>query len=389
MENLTYPCLSVRENEFVIFNKFYGSRQYSAQTLKQNLYRSTNLKKEFDNLVNAKDEILLDKWVDDCKYMGKLIKQDLLENGIEIKEFGTMSKNSIKAYRKRIEIFVNALRFHKSKKKSGYFLTFVTLTLPSKQRHSDNVLKKCLNRFLDLLKKSKEVRNYVWKAEAQKNGNIHFHVLIDKFIDYVYIRKTWNSIIDKLGYISEYSKNMLENGFKYQKGLGKSFQKQLDYYNEQKNSGFKNPNSTDIHQLKNINNPAKYITKYMCKIEKNKRPIYGNIIRSTSALSKLNYLQIEGDLNLIEQIEQHYSKSIVVLENCKIVKCNTYKYFKAKAKQYQHKITNFYEQAFNYLFGISKDDSKRYEPIIECEPVNCKQIFERYKNPLQNQISLF
>ena len=44
-----------------------------------------------------------------------------------------------------------------------YKLTFITLTLPSKQIHSDNEIKsKCLNQFLIELKKNYGVSRYIW-----------------------------------------------------------------------------------------------------------------------------------------------------------------------------------------------------------------------------------
>ncbi len=37
---------------------------------------------------------------------------------------------------------------------------------------------------MDNMKKSYQVDYYVWKAEPQKNGNIHFHILMDRWVDY-------------------------------------------------------------------------------------------------------------------------------------------------------------------------------------------------------------
>ena len=44
-------------------------------------------------------------------------------------------------------------------------ITFITLTLPSKQIHTDNEIKaKCLNQFLIEISKYHKVSNYVWRA---------------------------------------------------------------------------------------------------------------------------------------------------------------------------------------------------------------------------------
>lgn len=122
-------------------------------------------------------------------------------------------------------------------------LTFVTLTLPSAQMHTDKELNRlALNRFLQNCKRRFGVINYIWRAERQKNGNIHYHILIDNYIHYLRVRKEWNLIMADLGYIQKF----------------------------QEVHGHSNPNSTDIHALKNIKNVTAYITKYVSKCEEYK-----------------------------------------------------------------------------------------------------------------------
>lgn len=53
-----------------------------------------------------------------------------------------------------------------------------------------------LHRFLDALSKHVKRRyseelSYVWVAELQKNGNIHFHILLNKRLPIAYYRKLW------------------------------------------------------------------------------------------------------------------------------------------------------------------------------------------------------
>lgn len=117
-------------------------------------------------------------------------------------------------------------------------VNFITLTLSSEQIHTDQTLKsQLLNQFLIEAKHKWNLNNYVWKAERQKNGNLHFHILTDTFIPYMELRNCWNRIQNKLGYIDRFS---LKNNKT-------------------------NANSTDIHSLKKINNIAHYVSKYMSK----------------------------------------------------------------------------------------------------------------------------
>jgi hypothetical protein len=133
---------------------------------------------------------------------------------------------------------------NKTKSTFKFKVNMVTLTLASKQIHSDQEIKsKLLNQLLLELKERYHVKNYVWKSEYQNNGNIHFHILTDKFIPWNELQNRWNRIQNKLGYIDRIvftPKN-------------------------------KQPNSTDVHSLRKIKNIASYCTKYMTKENKRYR----------------------------------------------------------------------------------------------------------------------
>lgn len=167
-------------------------------------------------------------------------------------------------------------QWKKHKKKIN--LNFVTLTFPAKQEHTDLEAKKMLNYYLTELKNSIGNFMYVWKAEKQKNGNIHFHVLINRYVNYLHIRKIWNAILNRYGYIEKYkqklSKMTMQEYINYRKNNAKikHTQKHIENYKkayrEGKKTGWTNPNTTDVHSLRSIKSAAAYITKYMCKDEK-------------------------------------------------------------------------------------------------------------------------
>lgn len=126
----------------------------------------------------------------------------------------------------------------KTGKKYRFKLSFVTLTLPSRQRHTDQEIKsKVLKNWLDVMRKQYGLKNYLWRAEAQTNGNIHFHIVIDKYIHYSELRRLWNQSAELLGYVTE-------------------FQNQF---------GHRDPNSTDVHSIKHIRHIARYLAKYCSK----------------------------------------------------------------------------------------------------------------------------
>lgn len=153
----------------------------------------------------------------------------------------------------------------------NFKIAFITLTLPSNQIHPDNQIKsECLNQFLIELRYRFHVANYIWRAEKQKNGNIHFHLLIDKFIPWSEIRDRWNRITNKLGYVDRYRDQMRSfhsGGFHQRKELLESwsYKSQIKAYKAGKANDWHNPNSTDIHSLYRIKRVKEYITKYCTK----------------------------------------------------------------------------------------------------------------------------
>lgn len=81
-------------------------------------------------------------------------------------------------------------------------LSFITLTLSSKQQHSDKWIKRhMLGRLIVNLNRKNYAENYIWKAERQKNGNIHFHIITDSFIPHLLLRREWNAIQRENNYI--------------------------------------------------------------------------------------------------------------------------------------------------------------------------------------------
>lgn len=125
--------------------------------------------------------------------------------------------------------------YEKASGKSFRFkVNFVTLTLPSSQKHTDSeIVKLALSPFLEAWAKRSRGLLYVWKAEVQDNGNIHFHITTNTFIHYAKLRHRWNFYMEKLGYLQP---------------------EQLDLVN-----------STDVHSTKHIKKLASYLCAYVSK----------------------------------------------------------------------------------------------------------------------------
>lgn len=138
-------------------------------------------------------------------------------------------------------------------------VSFITLTLASKQLHDDNAIKsKLLDQFLTEIRTQFCVEHYIWCAEPQHNGNLHFHLTTNKYIPWWEIRRIWNRVQDKLGYTSRF----------------------FDKF------GHDNPNSIDVHSVRNIKNLPAYLYKYFTK-ENLVRPIQGRRWGLSQSLSRL------------------------------------------------------------------------------------------------------
>lgn len=153
----------------------------------------------------------------------------------------------------------------------NFRLAFVTLTLPAGQMHPDTFIKsECLNHFLVELRKFYNVKNYVWKAELQKNENIHFHLITDQYLDYQALRRRWNRILSKHGYISAYSERFSKMSLTdYHNLRNKSdkcdFHISAKAYAAGQKSKWSNPNTVDVRKVRDKKDLAIYLAKYISK----------------------------------------------------------------------------------------------------------------------------
>ena len=198
--------------------------------------------------------------------------QDALRNEYS----GELGFTGVRKIRKAIENFAQSIRYENytvpgTEVDVNSKLKFITLTLPAKQMHSDKALHRlALNRFLIAAKRKFKMRNYLWRAETQKNGNLHYHILNDVYIYHVQLTEIWNDIMKDLGYIGVYKLSrtiFFKKGFKFSSSQLTVEQKaqEMKAYERGVASNWSSPNSTDIHNLQNVDNVEGYVTKYMSK----------------------------------------------------------------------------------------------------------------------------
>lgn len=215
---------------------------------------------------------------------------------------GFMSQKSRSTVKFRLMSWIGSVQAYFSSrkqfmKKIDLHFTFVTLTLPSRQNHTDQELKRnALDPFIRQLKRVHRVKHYFWVCEVQKNDNAHFHLIIDRAIDALDLRKLWNGYMEDLGYIDDYRWNQElhhRDGFKPRAHLFKKWplQAQIQSYIRGKKSNWSDPNSTDIHSLKKIRNLGAYCSKYLTK-ETDGRKVEGRLWGCSDGLRDLDAIDI-------------------------------------------------------------------------------------------------
>lgn len=204
------PTTQLRSNRMIIYDKYIGPRG----NREQGKLRAENMKEQRKKA-----------------YKGQLSKggKKRLERAIY-----TLTKATKK--RKLYNPVCKAMVSH--------HLSFLTLTVSDSTTNytSREVQATCLRPFLDWLVKTHQVKLYIWKAELQKRGQVHYHIIFPNLIPYWEIKNKWNYLQLKAGYLEGY------------------FEKYGSY----------SPNSVDIHSMYKVKDAAAYLAKYMTKAVKSK-----------------------------------------------------------------------------------------------------------------------
>jgi hypothetical protein len=116
--------------------------------------------------------------------------------------------------------------------------SFITLTIASNKNISARTAyDHLLAPFLDWMRKTMQVKTYIWKAEMQKRGQIHYHITTPAWIHYREIRNKWNALQRDAGLLDDYARE----------------------------HGHFNPNSTDVHNTRSIKKMDQYLVKELAK----------------------------------------------------------------------------------------------------------------------------
>jgi hypothetical protein len=213
---------------------------------------------------------------------------------------GKMSPGAVKRIRTAVDVLlqkspVKEMRNPITLKWLRFRLTFVTLTISSTALIPHRIAyKQGLEPFLRWFRR-KGCRDYVWKAELQERGQIHYHITANQFVRYDEVRSEWNRLQASAGWLVEFQER-----FKHS-----------------------NPNSTDIRAVRESSEIGGYLAKYMSKGEE-RGAIDGKAWGCSQSLAGVRFFSVDRDdteTNTVERlVEQGLAKS-VELEQCVWVRC--------------------------------------------------------------------
>lgn len=123
---------------------------------------------------------------------------------------GYMSPATKRKFRRIASTWLRSIMLYRAEVKRKWdpgraYPTMITLTLPVQQVHTDReIYRACLMPWIQMMRREYSIEQYVWRAEAQENGNLHYHVIVDRYIPKRAITLSWNQAIDNLDYRARY-----------------------------------------------------------------------------------------------------------------------------------------------------------------------------------------
>lgn len=292
----------------------------------------------------------------------KQSKKEIMLTNRKTEYNGFMSPATKRKVRTILTTWLTAVKEHdafkmKESKVKQRRLTFATLTISESQKHDDNFIKRnMLNKFLINVKRKFNVKYYFWRAEKQKNGNIHFHLILDTYISNVKLQAEWNEIQKKAGYLDKFFK---------------------------KNNRHNAP-STDIRQVADLDKSIDYVMKYVSKnpddLKNEKLKVNGRIWGCSDELRKLKPYSFAEDSGVVEQLYVAAKKGqaeVFEADFFTIYKLDTLSFLEKHSKRILNDMRIYYRNVYIDLYIdmpiIKKDNIINVNPSGIAKPIMIQQ----------------
>lgn len=228
-----------------------------------------------------------------------------LNQGFETRGVSEVTRRKILQHCKMLSLLSKEVTVRNSK---GYYVKhrtiFITLTLPSTQSHTDTeITKGCFSPFLDRCRKLGLLSNYVWRAEKQKNGNVHYHILTDTFCHFSLLRNLWLLCVDKLGYVKSYTEKFSKMSFEDYRSQpfnkNRTAHQVATAYAHGVRTKWKFPPSVSVDYIQDEKELQHYLSKYVSKDDKDsKNIVQGRVWSASQSVSEaLKFFKGDNTIN--------------------------------------------------------------------------------------------
>jgi hypothetical protein len=281
------------------------------------------------------------------------VKDSSLANLKKEKFQGNISHSQQSVIKKKLTAWITSIieqnkATRYSYKRKEHYPVFITVTLASEQVHPDKEIKrKLLDLFIKRIKKEFGIEKYFWRAEKQENGNIHFHIVADKYCRYIKLLEIWNKVQENLGYITE-------------------FQKRYPH---------QTPAGVNVKGIKDVKNFVNYVIKY-CAKNSQVKAVQGRVYGMSDNLREITVYKdvLDSELNagINKSIENqdfkvYYGEYFsVFLFNKSFYETEFYKVLQSRSKSY-------YLDLYKYLYFAPKQDVPIYKEVQKVNSIDHKQ----------------
>jgi len=253
------------------FNKYVFIPSFSLEPNKVTSYNSVFVRDSNSNTIKS---------IHECRSSRPEKFKNVTESNVVSRSSHnfSISDNAYRTLKRRINWLYYLAKSKSVKTYSGkeifnFKMGFITLTLPSKQLTcTKDVTKNLLNNFLTEIREKTGMENYVWRLEFQKNGNVHYHIVTDTYLDYFFILKTWNRILKLNGYIDAFKAKFQDLTLsQYRDTVDKHHKTPFNLiakrYAKAKASNWESPPSVDVKSVISNQAISNYIAKYFGKTD--------------------------------------------------------------------------------------------------------------------------
>lgn len=254
------------------FNKYLFMPCFSLDSTQLSLYNKVFIK-------NSETGIL--KGLQDFKKPRIINHKNVVHNNLVVSKHHNfrISDNAYRSIKRKINWLhylakPKHVKTYNGKDIFNFKCAFITLTLPSIQKECTQIVtNQYFNQFLTEIRQRTKMSNYVWRLEFQKNGNVHYHIITDTYLDYFFVRSIWNRILSKGAYISDYQNRFINLNLSEYRNII-DIDKKLDYKEVSrrfalgKKHNWTQPNSVDVKSVISNQSISNYLSKYFSKDSK-------------------------------------------------------------------------------------------------------------------------